>query len=99
MRVVMQKCDNRKDHMAFYRFWNHEKASEKELVECAIEHCEEHIKDIEAGVLIQDTTDCKLEKHRNRIGDTTGLGVVGNDRNHPGFLCHPTIAVNLADQS
>jgi hypothetical protein len=57
------------------------------------------IKDMEEVLFIQDTTDFDLEKHRGRIGDKTGLGVIGNGNNNLGFLCYPAIAVNPADKS
>jgi hypothetical protein len=99
MRVVMQKCDSWTEQMAFYRFWNNENVSEAGLIGCAIEQCNAQIPDIEEVLLIQDTTDFNLEKHRGRIVDKKELGVIGNDNNNLGFLCHPTIVVNPADIS
>jgi hypothetical protein len=99
MRVVMQNCDSWSEQMAFYRFLNNEKVSEAELIECAIEQCNAQIPDIEEVLLIQDTTDLNLEKHSGRIVNKNGLGVIGNDNNNLGFLCHPTIVVNPADKS
>jgi hypothetical protein len=95
----MQKADSWADQMAFYRFWNNEKVTEAGLIDCAVEQCNEQIKDIQEVLLIQDTTDVNMEKHRWRITDTSGLGVIGNDYNNWGFLCHPGLLVNPDDKS
>jgi hypothetical protein len=95
----MQKADNWADLMAFYRFWNNEKVTEAGLIDCAVGQCNEYIKDIQEVLLIQDTTDVNMEKHRWRITDTSGLGVIGNDYNNLGFLYHPGLLVNPADKS
>jgi hypothetical protein len=95
----MQKADSWADQMAFYRFWNNAKVTEAGLLDCAVEQCNEQIKAIQEVLLIQDMTDVNLEKHRWRITDTSGLGVIGNDYNNLGFLCHPGILVNPEDTS
>jgi hypothetical protein len=69
------------------------------LLDCAVEQCNEQLKEIKEVLLIQDTTDVNLEKHRWRITDTRGLGVIGNDYNNLGFLCHPGIVVNAKDKT
>jgi hypothetical protein len=65
MRVVMQKCDNWAEQMAFYRFWNNENVSEKKLVECAVEQCNAQIPEIEEVLLIQDTGELSVRRFQS----------------------------------
>ena len=94
----MQKTDSWSTQISFYRFWKNEKITEEGLQEVAITHCVEQSKDIKHILLLEDTTELNLERHRGRIKDTRGLGVVGNNTDL-GFFCHPTIAVNGVDGS
>jgi hypothetical protein len=96
MRVVMQKTDQWKDQISYYRFFNNEKAREEVLIQCASDHCGAACEGLEEALLIQDTTELNLESHRHRITGLEGLGTVGNGSDL-GFFCHPTIVVNPRD--
>jgi hypothetical protein len=78
MRVVMQKTDKRGDQISYYRFFNNKRVTEEALIGCATEHCAAECSELEEVVLIEDTTELNLERHRERITDKEGLGQVGN---------------------
>jgi hypothetical protein len=92
----MQKTDQWRDQIAYYRFLNNEKVREEDLIQCASDHCVAACQRLEEVLLIQDTTELNLEPHRHRITGLEGLGTVGNGSDL-GFFCHPTIVVNPRD--
>ncbi|MDR0597276.1 MAG: hypothetical protein LBG14_02070 [Treponema sp.] len=92
----MQKTDQWKDQISYYRFFNNEKAREEVLIQCASDHCGAACQSLEEALLIQDTTELNLESHRRRIAGLEGLGTVGNGSDL-GFFCHPTIVANPRD--
>jgi hypothetical protein len=94
----MHKTDNWKDQVSYYRFWKNEHISESVLTELAVQHCVEQCAEVPHILLLEDTTELNMERHRGRITDFSGLGVTGNDRDL-GFFCHPTLALNAADGS
>ncbi|MDR3301987.1 MAG: hypothetical protein LBT01_05570 [Spirochaetaceae bacterium] len=98
LRVVMQKTDKWSDQVSFYRFFNHKRVTEEALIRCATEHCAKECSGLAEVVLIEDTTELNLERHRERITDKEGLGEVGNGTDLV-FFCHPTRVVNPADWS
>ncbi|MDR1699646.1 MAG: IS4 family transposase [Lachnoclostridium sp.] len=93
----MQKTDQWKDQLSFYRFWQNDKVSESGLMDIATTHCQSQCDELSHGLLIEDTTEVRLENHRRRITDTTGLGWLRNKQ--LGFYCHPTLLVNASDHS
>jgi hypothetical protein len=97
-RVVMQKKDHWKDQISFYRFWNNEKVTEEALKRSLEDRCVEQTRGMSEVVIIEDTSEMNLEKHRNRIKDKSGLGTVGNGTDL-GFFCHPTLVVDPRDKT
>jgi hypothetical protein len=89
----MQKVDKWSEQMSFYRFFNNERVTEKALIGCMEDHCLKHCAGLKEAVLIEDTSEINLERHRNRITDREGLGPVGNGKDL-GFFCHPTIVTD-----
>jgi hypothetical protein len=69
----MQKADTWKEQMGYYRFWENKKVSEEELKECAVKQCVEQCTGMEEVLLLEDTTEINLERHRERIKDKRGL--------------------------
>jgi hypothetical protein len=94
----MNRNDRWSEQMGFYRFFSNERVKESELLSCAFSHCVDQCCDMNHLLLLEDTTELNLEKHRHRITDKTGLGLTGNNKNL-GFFCHPTLAVNPLDAS
>jgi hypothetical protein len=98
MRVIMQKADTWKEQMGYYQFWENKKVTEEELKECATRQCAEQCAGMEEILLLEDTTEMNLERHRERIKDKGGLWVTGNGTDL-GFFCHPTLAVAPKDHA
>ncbi|MGC3978286.1 MAG: IS4 family transposase [Paludibacteraceae bacterium] len=96
--VTMHKGSHWKEQMSYYRFWKNERVTESGLAALAAGHCVEQCAGIDHILLLEDTTELNLERHRGRIRDTAGLGVTGNDKDL-GFFCHPSLAVNAAEGS
>jgi hypothetical protein len=94
----MQKDDKWENQIGFYRFLANKKVTEEKLIECVKNNCAEQCKDVKEVLLIEDSSEMNLEKHRNRITNFDGLGTVGNGTDL-GFFVHPTIAVNPCDKS
>jgi hypothetical protein len=84
--------------MGYYRFWENKKVSEEGLKECAVKQCAEQCAGMEEVLLLEDTTEMNLERHRERIKDKRGLGVTGNGTDL-GFFCHPTLVVAPKDRA
>ncbi|MDR3118662.1 MAG: IS4 family transposase [Mediterranea sp.] len=95
---MMQKADDWNDQISFYRYWQNDRVTEENLTEICISHCMEQCHGKFHLLLLEDTTELNLERHRGRITDRAGLGVTGNDHDL-GFFCHPTIAVDASDNS
>jgi hypothetical protein len=94
----MQRSDQWKEQIGFYRFFSSENVREEDLIKCVTGHCVNQSQGLEHLLLLEDTTELNLESHRHRITDKTGLGLTGNNEDL-GFFCHPTLAVNPADAS
>lgn len=94
----MQKTDSWSEQISYYRFWRNERVSESGLTSLAVNHCLGHLQEVEHVLLLEDTTELNLERHRHRITDKEGLGFTGNDKDL-GFFCHPTIAVDASNGS
>lgn len=63
---------------AYYRFLHNSKVSEPEIKSSINEFCNESSKD--KSVLVYcDTTTVNLSRHKNRIRDTEGLGLIGRN--------------------
>jgi len=94
----MNRNDSWTEQMGFYRFFSNERVKESDLISCAVSHCVSYSKEFNHLLLLEDTTELNLEKHRRRITDTSGLGLAGNNKDL-GFFCHPTLVVNPLDAS
>jgi hypothetical protein len=84
--------------MSFYRFFDNDRVTEESLSACLHSHCLSQCVGERHLLLIEDTTELNMEKHRKRISSKEKLGVTGNNRDL-GFFCHPTIVVNPSDAS
>jgi len=84
--------------MSYYRFFSNERVKEEDLISCMQSHCKDQSIVHKHLLLIEDTTELNMEKHRNRIGSKAQLGLTGNNIDL-GFFCHPTAVVNPADAS
>ena len=96
--MIMQKTDHWREQISYYRFWQNTHVTEEGLIELGTTHCCEQIKSVNHLLLIEDTTELNLERHRGSITDKNGLGTTCNGKDL-GFFCHPTIAVNAMDGS
>jgi len=94
----MNKSDKWSEQMSFYRFFSNERVAEEKLISCMENHCKINCSDKSHLLLIEDTTELNMEKHRNRIGSKDELGLTGNNSDL-GFFCHPTLAVDPCDAS
>ena len=94
----MNRDDSWHAQMGFYRFFSNDRVKESDLISCAVSHCVHQGRDMSHLLLIEDTTELNLEKHRHRITDKSGLGLAGNNKDL-GFFCHPTLAVHPLDAS
>lgn len=86
---------NRSEETAFYRLINNEKLTEKHLLNRATEQS------VKLGqgkhvLLISDTTDIDMSRHRRRIKADSGLGYIGDGKGY-GYNCHATIAVDAQE--
>jgi hypothetical protein len=80
-RVVMQKTDKWKEQISYYRFFSNERVTEEALINSMQTHCREQCLGEKHLLLIEDTTELNMEKHRNRIGSKNEkLGLTGNTR-------------------
>jgi hypothetical protein len=94
----MHKIDHWKDQMSFYRFCRNARVTEKLLIACVQDLCVSNAKGIKHVLLLEDTTEINLEKHRFRITDKKELGVVGNNVDL-GFFCHASMLVDAENKS
>ncbi|MDR1957470.1 MAG: hypothetical protein LBQ54_00200 [Planctomycetaceae bacterium] len=83
--------------MSFYRFCRNGRVTEKSLTACAQDLCVSAVKGVK-HVLLEDTTEINLERHRFRITDKGELGVVGNNADL-GFFCHASLLADAENQS
>ena len=94
----MHKTDKWKDQISFYRFFSNDQVREEELISCMENHCLSNCFGKNHLLLIEDTTELNMEKHRNRIGSKEKLGLTGNNSDL-GFFCHPTTVIDPIDAS
>ena len=94
----MNKADNWKDQMSFYRFFSNNNVREDDLISCLTKHCAVNCVGNKHLLLIEDTTELNMEKHRNRIVSKDKLGLAGNNSDL-GFFCHPTLIADPCDAS
>jgi hypothetical protein len=97
-RVVMNKSDTWSEQVSYYRFFSNDRVKETHLISSMENHCKLSSAGKGHLLLIEDTTELNMEKHRNRIGSKDKLGLTGNNIDL-GFFCHPTIVVDPADAS
>jgi hypothetical protein len=95
---MMQKTESWSEQVSFYRYWHNERVREENLTALCVSHCVEQCSGKPHVLLLEDTTELNLERHRGRITDRTGLGVTGNGHDL-GFFCHPTAAVDASEGS
>ncbi|MCW3111014.1 MAG: Transposase for transposon Tn5, partial [Segetibacter sp.] len=85
------------EQKAAYRFLANEKVEEKILIDVCKERssylCEG--KDV---LVIMDTTEINIDKHRNRVKPGTGLGVTGNNKDL-GFFLHGSLVLDAATET
>jgi hypothetical protein len=84
----MQRADHLSEQMSYYRFFNNERIREEDLIRCAENHCISACQERNHLLLLEDTTELNMEKHRNRISSKDQLGVTGNNVNL-GFFAIP----------
>lgn len=94
----MQKTDNWSEQISFYRFFSNERVKEEDLIKTMQEHCKAQCLGKRHLLLIEDTTELNMEKHRQRIHSKDMLGLAGNNADL-GFFCHSTLVVDPADAS
>ena len=94
----MQKTDRWSEQVSFYRFFSNERVKEKDLIGVMREHCKAQCSEKRHLLLLEDTTELNMEKHRERIRSKEMLGVAGNNADL-GFFCHSTLVVDPADAS
>jgi len=94
----MHKTDKWSKQISFYRFFSNDRVKEEDLISCAQIHCSTQCRGSNHLLLIEDSTELNMEKHRNRIASKEALGLTGNNVDL-GFFCHPTLVVNPADAS
>ena len=94
----MHKTDKWSDQISFYRFFSNDRVREEALIMLMQNQCLAHCCDLSHLLLIEDTTELNMEKHRNRIVSKEALGLTGNNADL-GFFCHPTAVVNPEDAS
>lgn len=94
----MNKSDRWSEQISFYRFFANERVSEKSLVSCMQNHCKLNCYGKNHLLLIEDTTELNMEKHRDRIVSKDKLGLTGNNIDL-GFFAHPTLVVDPEDAS
>src|SRR5438046_934737 len=74
-RVIQQIAFSRAEQKGFYRFLNNEKVTESALIEELAQRCGKAA----AGkvvLCIQDTTEVNLSRHKNRLKEQSGLGLI-----------------------
>ena len=94
----MHKSDKWSEQMSFYRFLSNERVKEEDLLIYMQKQCFSNCYGHSHLLLIEDTTELNMEKHRNRIESKDKLGVVFNNKDL-GFFCHPTAVVDPNDAS
>jgi hypothetical protein len=94
----MQKTDKWSEQISFYRFLSNERVKEGDLIKTMREHCKSQCLDKRHLLLMEDTTELNMEKHRQRIHSKDMLGLAGNNVDL-GFFCHSTLVVDPADAS
>jgi hypothetical protein len=94
----MQKTDKWSEQVSFYRFFSNDRVKEEDLINYMQNHCKEYCRGKQHLLLIEDTTELNMEKHRNRIMSKDKLGLTGNNVDL-GFFCHPTVAIDPSDAS
>jgi hypothetical protein len=90
---IRQASKNRAEQKATYRFLENENVTEQELIDA----CCERTKMLSKGknvLVLNDTTEINLQRHRGRIESGTGIGLVGNNTDI-GFFAHLGLVVDI----
>lgn len=90
---IRQASNDRAAQKAAYRFLDNENVTEQELISACCERAEILSKGKNVLVL-NDTTEINLQRHRGRIESGTGIGLVGNNTDI-GFFVHLGLVVDI----
>ena len=96
-----QKCpiksmtNNEAEQKGFYRFLTNEEVAEEQLVQELTLRCGSNVAHRNV-LVIQDSTNFGLSKHRGHLKPNSGLGLVGN-KNGLGFLGHCCLVMDSDD--
>lgn len=83
---------NEADQKATYRFLSNKKVKEQILID-AIKHKSAYISEDKDVLVLQDTTQINLNRHRNRLQVGRGTGLTGNNYDR-GFFFHCSLALD-----
>lgn len=78
--------------MAYYRYINNIKITEKDLISRLSRECAKRVKG-EPLLVLMDTTEINLSWRNNRIRTKVGLGYLSDNKSQ-GFLLHPGYCIN-----
>jgi Transposase DNA-binding len=80
------------DQKGFYRFIKNDKVTEAKIIQCMQLRAGELSGGREV-LVIQDSSDIDLSKHRNRLSDQESIGPIG-DHNGVGFILHSSLVLD-----
>ena len=85
---------DRAEQIAFYRLLRGDALTQEALTDDLLSRTAALARESSAGhfLCIQDTTQFNFERHAGRLGEDSGLGVIG-DNESLGFFLHPTLVV------
>jgi len=89
MESITSACKAWADTKAAYRFFDHKKVNEKNILNAHRASTIERLRSQSVVLCLQDTTEIDYTSQRY----TTGLGPIGQHKIRQGFYLHPTIAV------
>jgi len=90
--VIQQLSSDWNQQMSFYRFINNGRIEEAKLIMDICGQCNTS-KQIEHVLVCQDTTEINYEHHRKLVKASSGLGIVGNNRDL-GYFTHVSLALD-----
>ena len=90
---IRRIADSRADQIAYYRLLGNDALTDGALEAVLTDHTADLARDARHVLCIQDTTQFNFQAHAGRLGDDSGLGVIG-DNASLGFFLHPTLVVD-----
>lgn len=90
---IRRIANTRADQIAYYRLLGNDALTDDALEAVLTDHTAKLARDADHVLCIQDTTQFNFEAHAGRLGDDSGLGVIG-DNASLGFFLHPTLVVD-----